>query len=113
MSFDLFWPSARRLFHIHAPRIMMLAQGPGARAATSRICTPVRSWTGRAAMSCSTSTPIAAFITAGTGKTRVSGMRAYHRIDSRTQRHGAIGPDTATLQRRNQGTSAHQPYWSG
>lgn len=64
-------------------------------------------------MSCSTSTPIAAFITAGTGKTRVSGMRAFPRTDSRNQRHGAIGPDTATLQRRNQGTPTHQLYWSG
>lgn len=80
---------------------------------TRQTRTLARSWTGRAAMSCSTTTPIAAFVTSGTKKTRVSEMRGRDRAGSHFHRHGATGPEPATLQRRNQGNVADQPRWSG
>ena len=49
----------------------------------------VRSWTGRAAMSCSTDSSVPRFVTAGTRRTRVSEMRphtraaALHAVESR------------------------------
>ena len=44
--------------------------------------TRVRSWTGRAATSCSTSSTVPSFVTAGTHRTRVSEMRLNRRTDS-------------------------------
>jgi hypothetical protein len=63
----------------------------------------VRSWTGRAAVSCSTDSIVPRFTTIANGKTRVSEMRLLSRPSGSFNAKGSLVPVRATVERRHAG----------
>jgi hypothetical protein len=74
--------------------------------------TRARSWTGRAAMSRSTSSLVPSFVTAGAHRTRVSEMRPGSRAGRLCVAMQTFGSALGKSARRIVGVGRHQHRWS-